>query len=143
MHFRLNQSCRQHPALPSPPPLLCPPALPSPSRRPSPSCRPAAAAALKKARRKWTQEETKMLVDGCNIKEILSDPNLAFAIRSPVDLKDRRAGRNAETRTNAGRFVSRTAPALRRVCGAWTPWHTSCTPPGRRRRYLCRVPSGF
>ncbi|KAJ6491421.1 hypothetical protein C8R47DRAFT_976842, partial [Mycena vitilis] len=49
----------------------------------------------KKVRRKWTAEETQMLVDGCNIhgvgnwKAILSDPNLSFASRSPVDLKDR------------------------------------------------------
>ncbi|KAJ7477899.1 hypothetical protein B0H11DRAFT_2281130 [Mycena galericulata] len=49
----------------------------------------------KKARRKWTPEETQMLVDGCNIhgvgnwKTILSDPSLTFANRSPVDLKDR------------------------------------------------------
>ncbi|KAJ7711399.1 hypothetical protein B0H16DRAFT_1245473, partial [Mycena metata] len=44
---------------------------------------------------KWTPEETQMLVDGCNIhgvgnwKAILSDPNLSFVNRSPVDLKDR------------------------------------------------------
>ncbi|KAJ7158017.1 hypothetical protein C8R43DRAFT_372824 [Mycena crocata] len=49
----------------------------------------------KKVRRKWTAEETQMLIDGCNIhgvgnwKAILSDPNLSFASRSPVDLKDR------------------------------------------------------
>ncbi|KAJ7687153.1 hypothetical protein B0H17DRAFT_1332545 [Mycena rosella] len=46
----------------------------------------------KKARRKWTQEETQMLVAGHGVgnwKAILSDPNLAFANRSPVDLKDR------------------------------------------------------
>ncbi|KAJ7774136.1 hypothetical protein DFH07DRAFT_937225 [Mycena maculata] len=49
----------------------------------------------KKVRRKWTPEETQMLVDGCNIhgvgnwKAILSDPTLSFANRSPVDLKDR------------------------------------------------------
>lgn len=55
----------------------------------------APAAPEKKARRKWTAEETQMLVDGCNIhgvgnwKTILSDPNLSFANRSPVDLKDR------------------------------------------------------
>ncbi|KAJ7278860.1 hypothetical protein C8J57DRAFT_1573660 [Mycena rebaudengoi] len=50
----------------------------------------------KKVRRKWTPEETQMLVDGCNThgvgnwKAILSDPSLSFAGRSPVDLKDRR-----------------------------------------------------
>ncbi|KZV83953.1 hypothetical protein EXIGLDRAFT_683325 [Exidia glandulosa HHB12029] len=51
---------------------------------------------LKRARRKWTSEETQMLVDGCNThgvgnwKAILSDPTLTFeAGRTPVDLKDR------------------------------------------------------
>jgi hypothetical protein len=69
----------------------------------------------KKPRKKWTLEETQMLVDGCNIvrcplfffpinflahffslkwgvgnwKAILKDPNLKFDNRSPVDLKDR------------------------------------------------------
>ncbi|KAJ7055604.1 hypothetical protein C8F01DRAFT_1087905 [Mycena amicta] len=49
----------------------------------------------KRQRRKWTAEETQMLVDGCQIhgvgnwKSILSDPNLSFDNRSPVDLKDR------------------------------------------------------
>jgi len=66
----------------------------------------------KKQRKKWTTEETQMLVDGCNVvsilnhftrvvltlllqhgvgnwKAILSDPNLKFDNRSPVDLKDR------------------------------------------------------
>ncbi|KAJ6457618.1 hypothetical protein C8R45DRAFT_563505 [Mycena sanguinolenta] len=49
----------------------------------------------KKVRRKWTPEETQMLVDGCRIhgvgnwKAILSDPSLSFQNRSPVDLKDR------------------------------------------------------
>ncbi|KAJ7631789.1 hypothetical protein B0H17DRAFT_962143, partial [Mycena rosella] len=47
---------------------------------------------LKKVRRTWTQEETQMLVDGCNlqgVKAILSDPTLAFTNRSPVDLMGR------------------------------------------------------
>ncbi|KAF9007152.1 hypothetical protein BDQ17DRAFT_261832 [Cyathus striatus] len=49
----------------------------------------------KKPRKKWSQEETQMLVDGCNRhgvgnwKTILSDPTLKFDNRSPVDLKDR------------------------------------------------------
>ncbi|TFK32943.1 hypothetical protein BDQ12DRAFT_658603 [Crucibulum laeve] len=49
----------------------------------------------KKPRKKWTTEETQMLVDGCNRhgvgnwKTILSDPTLHFDNRSPVDLKDR------------------------------------------------------
>ncbi|KZT37192.1 hypothetical protein SISSUDRAFT_882489 [Sistotremastrum suecicum HHB10207 ss-3] len=49
----------------------------------------------KKPRKKWTEEETRMLVDGCNRwgvgnwKQILSDPELVFDNRSPVDLKDR------------------------------------------------------
>ncbi|KAF8885648.1 hypothetical protein BD779DRAFT_1673605 [Infundibulicybe gibba] len=49
----------------------------------------------KKQRKKWTTEETAMLVEGCRIhgvgswKTILSDPNLKFDNRSPVDLKDR------------------------------------------------------
>ncbi|KIL64371.1 hypothetical protein M378DRAFT_595224 [Amanita muscaria Koide BX008] len=49
----------------------------------------------KKPRKKWTPEETQMLVDGCqrhgvgNWKTILSDPDLKFDNRSPVDLKDR------------------------------------------------------
>ncbi|KAF8630080.1 hypothetical protein AX17_005478 [Amanita inopinata Kibby_2008] len=49
----------------------------------------------KKLRKKWTPEETQMLVDGCqrhgvgNWKTILSDPDLKFDNRSPVDLKDR------------------------------------------------------
>ncbi|KAF8170613.1 hypothetical protein K438DRAFT_1909270 [Mycena galopus ATCC 62051] len=49
----------------------------------------------KKPRRKWTPEETQMLVDGCKVhgvgnwKAILSDPTLSFQGRSPVDLKDR------------------------------------------------------
>ncbi|KAJ3533094.1 hypothetical protein NM688_g7331 [Phlebia brevispora] len=49
----------------------------------------------KKQRRKWTDEETQMLVDGCqkwgvgNWKAILNDPELKFDNRSPVDLKDR------------------------------------------------------
>ncbi|KAF8902860.1 hypothetical protein CPB85DRAFT_1457627 [Mucidula mucida] len=51
--------------------------------------------AEKKARKKWSPEETKMLVDGCNKhgvgnwKTILSDPEFQFDNRSPVDLKDR------------------------------------------------------
>ncbi|KAG2006216.1 meiotically up-regulated 152 protein [Coprinopsis cinerea AmutBmut pab1-1] len=49
----------------------------------------------KKPRKKWTPEETQMLVDGCNKhgvgnwKTILRDPTLKFDNRSPVDLKDR------------------------------------------------------
>ncbi|KAJ4490509.1 hypothetical protein J3R30DRAFT_3422273 [Lentinula aciculospora] len=49
----------------------------------------------RKLRKKWTQEETQMLVDGCNKhgvgnwKTILSDSTLKFDNRSPVDLKDR------------------------------------------------------
>ncbi|KAH6890844.1 hypothetical protein BKA70DRAFT_1389789 [Coprinopsis sp. MPI-PUGE-AT-0042] len=49
----------------------------------------------KKPRKKWTMEETQMLVDGCNKhgvgnwKTILRDPTLSFDNRSPVDLKDR------------------------------------------------------
>lgn len=66
----------------------------------------------KKPRKKWTAEETQMLVDGCNKvrchhywtfdfvspflqwgvgnwKTILNDPDLKFDNRSPVDLKDR------------------------------------------------------
>ncbi|PVF94724.1 hypothetical protein CPB86DRAFT_740042 [Serendipita vermifera] len=50
----------------------------------------------KKARKKWTLEETKMLHDGCNKhgvgnwKSILDDPELHFdPDRTPVDLKDR------------------------------------------------------
>ncbi|KAF8580235.1 hypothetical protein K439DRAFT_1662859 [Ramaria rubella] len=49
----------------------------------------------KKQRKKWTTEETQMLIDGCNKhgvgnwKIILNDPTLTFDNRSPVDLKDR------------------------------------------------------
>ncbi|KAF5378609.1 hypothetical protein D9615_007140 [Tricholomella constricta] len=49
----------------------------------------------KKQRKKWSDEETKMLVLGCNRhgvgnwKTILSDTTLTFDNRSPVDLKDR------------------------------------------------------
>ncbi|KAG5652715.1 hypothetical protein H0H81_003966 [Sphagnurus paluster] len=49
----------------------------------------------KKQRKKWSDEETQMLVLGCNRhgvgnwKTILSDPTLTFDNRSPVDLKDR------------------------------------------------------
>ncbi|KAG6828470.1 hypothetical protein H0H92_007836 [Tricholoma furcatifolium] len=49
----------------------------------------------KKQRKKWSDEETQMLVAGCNKhgvgnwKTILSDPTLHFDNRSPVDLKDR------------------------------------------------------
>ncbi|THH15864.1 hypothetical protein EW146_g4682 [Bondarzewia mesenterica] len=49
----------------------------------------------KKARKKWTEEETRMLVEGCNRhgvgnwKAILHDSSLRFDHRSPVDLKDR------------------------------------------------------
>ncbi|GLB44333.1 putative myb DNA-binding [Lyophyllum shimeji] len=49
----------------------------------------------KKQRKKWSDEETQMLVSGCNRhgvgnwKTILSDPTLKFDNRSPVDLKDR------------------------------------------------------
>jgi hypothetical protein len=73
----------------------------------------------KKARKKWTEEETKMLVKGCNKvslwlldslmlspqrfcfqhgvgnwKAILKDPEFTFDSRSPVDLKDRYAPRH-------------------------------------------------
>ncbi|KII84145.1 hypothetical protein PLICRDRAFT_118381 [Plicaturopsis crispa FD-325 SS-3] len=56
---------------------------------------PATSALEKKQRKKWTEEETQMLVDGCNSwgvgnwKAILKDPKLKFDNRSPVDLKDR------------------------------------------------------
>ncbi|OJA17060.1 WSC protein [Rhizopogon vesiculosus] len=49
----------------------------------------------KKPRKKWSEEETRMLVEGCNTwgvgnwKAILKDPKLKFDNRSPVDLKDR------------------------------------------------------
>ncbi|CAL1697612.1 unnamed protein product [Somion occarium] len=49
----------------------------------------------KKQRKKWSEEETQMLVRGCNKwgvgnwKAILNDPELTFDNRSPVDLKDR------------------------------------------------------
>ncbi|KZT00243.1 uncharacterized protein LAESUDRAFT_732459 [Laetiporus sulphureus 93-53] len=49
----------------------------------------------KKPRKKWTMEETQMLVNGCNKwgvgnwKSILNDPEFKFDNRSPVDLKDR------------------------------------------------------
>lgn len=49
----------------------------------------------KRIRKKWTMEETQMLVEGCNTwgvgnwKAILKDPKLKFDNRSPVDLKDR------------------------------------------------------
>ncbi|TDL26941.1 hypothetical protein BD410DRAFT_800034 [Rickenella mellea] len=49
----------------------------------------------KRQRKKWSEEETKMLVKGCNSwgvgnwKAILNDPTLKFDSRSPVDLKDR------------------------------------------------------
>ncbi|KAF8200213.1 hypothetical protein BJ912DRAFT_948302, partial [Pholiota molesta] len=49
----------------------------------------------KKPRKKWSTEETQMLVQGCqkhgvgNWKTILLDPELKFHDRSPVDLKDR------------------------------------------------------
>ncbi|EIW56759.1 uncharacterized protein TRAVEDRAFT_170743 [Trametes versicolor FP-101664 SS1] len=49
----------------------------------------------KKPRKKWTMEETQMLVAGCNKwgvgnwKSILNDPDFRFDGRSPVDLKDR------------------------------------------------------
>ncbi|KAG1750478.1 uncharacterized protein EDB91DRAFT_1217164 [Suillus paluster] len=49
----------------------------------------------KKPRKKWSEEETQMLVEGCNTwgvgnwKAILKDPKLKFDNRSPVDLKDR------------------------------------------------------
>ncbi|KAI0632769.1 hypothetical protein C8Q77DRAFT_1158233 [Trametes polyzona] len=49
----------------------------------------------KKPRKKWTMEETQMLVAGCNKwgvgnwKSILNDPEFKFDGRSPVDLKDR------------------------------------------------------
>ncbi|KIP06911.1 hypothetical protein PHLGIDRAFT_35738 [Phlebiopsis gigantea 11061_1 CR5-6] len=49
----------------------------------------------KKTRKKWSMDETQMLVNGCNKwgvgnwKAILNDPELKFDNRSPVDLKDR------------------------------------------------------
>ncbi|KAL0952900.1 hypothetical protein HGRIS_007118 [Hohenbuehelia grisea] len=49
----------------------------------------------KKPRKRWTDDETQMLVRGCqkhgvgNWKTILSDKTLQFDDRSPVDLKDR------------------------------------------------------
>ncbi|KIY47083.1 hypothetical protein FISHEDRAFT_74996 [Fistulina hepatica ATCC 64428] len=49
----------------------------------------------KKPRRRWTDDETQMLVNGCNKhgvgnwKSILEDPELKFENRTPVDLKDR------------------------------------------------------
>ncbi|KAF8508081.1 hypothetical protein JB92DRAFT_2955228 [Gautieria morchelliformis] len=49
----------------------------------------------KRQRKKWTMEETQMLVDGCNKygvgnwKIILNDPTFTFDNRTPVDLKDR------------------------------------------------------
>ncbi|KAH7911866.1 hypothetical protein BJ138DRAFT_1084798 [Hygrophoropsis aurantiaca] len=49
----------------------------------------------KKQRKKWTEEETQMLVKGCNKhgvgnwKAILKDTAFQFDSRSPVDLKDR------------------------------------------------------
>ncbi|KIM37824.1 hypothetical protein M413DRAFT_256733 [Hebeloma cylindrosporum] len=49
----------------------------------------------KKPRKKWSNEETQMLVQGCQIhgvgnwKTILQDPDLKFHDRSAVDLKDR------------------------------------------------------
>ncbi|KAG6835608.1 hypothetical protein H0H93_016565 [Arthromyces matolae] len=57
----------------------------------------------RKARKKWSDEETQMLVQGCNRhgvgnwKTILSDPTLQFDNRSPVDLKDRHHYPNART----------------------------------------------
>ncbi|KAF8963299.1 hypothetical protein BDZ97DRAFT_1758781 [Flammula alnicola] len=51
--------------------------------------------AEKKPRKKWSTEETQMLVQGCqlhgvgNWKTILQDPDLKFLDRSAVDLKDR------------------------------------------------------
>ncbi|KAJ8596438.1 hypothetical protein M405DRAFT_166596 [Rhizopogon salebrosus TDB-379] len=49
----------------------------------------------KKPCKKWSEEETRMLVEGCNTwgfgnwKAILKDPKLKFGNCSPVDLKDR------------------------------------------------------
>ncbi|RXW17360.1 hypothetical protein EST38_g8494 [Candolleomyces aberdarensis] len=66
------------------------PLLPGPS-----STTPERLVSEKKARKKWTPEETQMLVTGCNKhgvgnwKTILRDPTLKFDSRSPVDLKDR------------------------------------------------------
>lgn len=75
----------------------------------------------KKQRKKWTAEETDMLVKGCNKvrstlhdtrvasspltsqwgvgnwKAILNDPDFVFDNRSPVDLKDRYAAGLAST----------------------------------------------
>lgn len=65
-------------------------------RKTDPSSSPDDALVLeKKPRKKWTQEETMMLVSGCQIhgvgnwKTILQDPNLEFQDRTAVDLKDR------------------------------------------------------
>ncbi|CAE6390535.1 unnamed protein product [Rhizoctonia solani] len=67
-----------------------------PSARTTPaSVSPVDAKPVKKQRKKWTTEETQMLVDGCNEwgvgnwKAILNDPRFVFQSRSPVDLKDR------------------------------------------------------
>ncbi|KAI0697777.1 hypothetical protein BC835DRAFT_1337111 [Cytidiella melzeri] len=62
---------------------------------PSAASPSAATEPSKKPRKKWSIEETQMLVDGCNKwgvgnwKTILNDPELKFDNRSPVDLKDR------------------------------------------------------
>ncbi|QRV97615.1 Myb-like DNA-binding domain protein [Ceratobasidium sp. AG-Ba] len=62
---------------------------------PSSSASPVEVKPVKKQRKKWTTEETQMLVDGCNEwgvgnwKAILNDPRFVFQNRSPVDLKDR------------------------------------------------------
>ncbi|CAE6397111.1 unnamed protein product [Rhizoctonia solani] len=66
-----------------------------PARTTPASVSPVDTKPVKKQRKKWTTEETQMLVDGCNEwgvgnwKAILNDPRFVFQSRSPVDLKDR------------------------------------------------------
>ncbi|CDO68084.1 hypothetical protein BN946_scf184788.g15 [Trametes cinnabarina] len=68
---------------------------PSPSAQSSQPHPPHPPPPEKKQRKKWTMEETQMLVAGCNKwgvgnwKSILNDPEFKFDGRSPVDLKDR------------------------------------------------------
>ncbi|KAG8730442.1 hypothetical protein FRC10_002699, partial [Ceratobasidium sp. 414] len=62
---------------------------------PSSSASPVQVKPVKKQYKRWTTEETQMLVDGCNEwgvgnwKATLNDPRFVFQSRSPVDLKDR------------------------------------------------------
>ncbi|PIA16502.1 hypothetical protein COEREDRAFT_30427, partial [Coemansia reversa NRRL 1564] len=50
---------------------------------------------IRRAARKWTDEETENLLQGCSKygvgawKKILDDPTFAFNSRTSVDLKDR------------------------------------------------------